>query len=801
MRVSARRSAIVAGLVAGVYLAILFSVRRVPDWVLRAVGGPGGVERDGGLVLRYRPPASYDAAKLDARAERSGATIRRDAGRIILEVPGVGQGEADDVAAMVTHGGLEFREVIEDPRLTNVPHETIDHEDFVAPGVRMGLDQWRPPNGDGYHAYSYLIADSPAQLSAAFAQLASRGWSQPAHTIIAFERIEPWPGDKVQRMQWRSYLLGDEVLLDGDAVASAAASTAPNTGYPIVQVELDRDGAARFAEITARLVGRKHAIVVGGEVRSAPIVNDAIRDGRVWISMGAGADVLRQEHRAAALARSLMAPTLPPGGVVEEQRWVRPASIALFLGLARLAIGVIGGALIGLLVGISIRVAGPVWRSPVPRPAGRFPIRRVIVTLLAPVALVVLGAIPLPGIDAAALSRWYAPGRAPPPFSIIELGVGPIVAAHVLVELAALAHPRWRRVRCHPAARITIGRWVALLGVVLALAQSYFAVDHVTDLQRMWNAEPALGLSRQLVAIASLTTGTLLLVIVAGMIRQHGLGNGYGAVIASGWAIAVTRQFLDGPFAGSQLRLAVIAAVGGATLVMLRMRIERAGEAVLRVPSSGQVPLLTVAFVAGIRSLLRLGRFGQFVATGGTVGAASAVLGGGWYLVGSLVVLVPLWSLAFSRPVSIAPLAAHAQLAPPGQASWRRATLLSLVILLLVAAGSLLAALDGPEARALVDAALAMIAAAVLLDALDDLQARRADLVAVWPLQHAQHAELVHRVLSDAGIECHLQASHLRTLLAFFGSYAPIDVLVPAAAAEGARARIEPLFRDMAVAG
>lgn len=102
------------------------------------------------------------------------------------------------------------------------------------------------------------------------------------------------------------------------------------------------------------------------------------------------------------------------------------------------------------------------------------------------------------------------------------------------------------------------------------------------------------------------------------------------------------------------------------------------------------------------------------------------------------------------------------------------------------------------DALIVCEATSAMLAAALALDIVDDLRARRADLVAVWPLQHAQHAELVRRVLADAGIECHLQSSHVRTLLAFFGPYVPIDVLVPAMAAEDARARIEPLFQGMA---
>ena len=95
---------------AGVYLVALFSIRRVPDGVLRAVGGPHGVARDGGLILRYRPPASYDAAKLDARVERHAVEIRHEAGILVLEVPGVAETEAREVATILTHGGLELRE-------------------------------------------------------------------------------------------------------------------------------------------------------------------------------------------------------------------------------------------------------------------------------------------------------------------------------------------------------------------------------------------------------------------------------------------------------------------------------------------------------------------------------------------------------------------------------------------------------------------------------------------------------------------------------------------------------------------
>jgi hypothetical protein len=83
-----------------------------------------------------------------------------------------------------------------------------------------------------------------------------------------------------------------------------------------------------------------------------------------------------------------------------------------------------------------------------------------------------------------------------------------------------------------------------------------------------------------------------------------------------------------------------------------------------------------------------------------------------------------------------------------------------------------------------------------VLDIVDEARAWRADLVVVWPLQQAQHAALVARVLADANIACHLKSSHLRTLLAFFGPYVPIDVLVPAADADEARKKIAMLFEE-----
>src|SRR5258705_4536728 len=64
--VTPRRAAIVAGVVVGIAVATAFVVRDVPDRVVSLFGGPkGGVDRIGGVRIRYVPPANLPADKLD----------------------------------------------------------------------------------------------------------------------------------------------------------------------------------------------------------------------------------------------------------------------------------------------------------------------------------------------------------------------------------------------------------------------------------------------------------------------------------------------------------------------------------------------------------------------------------------------------------------------------------------------------------------------------------------------------------------------------------------------------------------
>lgn len=87
---------------------------------------------------------------------------------------------------------------------------------------------------------------------------------------------------------------------------------------PAVSIHLTPEGAVRFGEATGAAVGRKAAIVLDGEVLSAPVIQERIDGGRVQITMGAGSSDAVEFSRV--LASSLRVGALDGTWVVEEQR-------------------------------------------------------------------------------------------------------------------------------------------------------------------------------------------------------------------------------------------------------------------------------------------------------------------------------------------------------------------------------------------------------------------------------------------------------------------------------------------------
>ncbi len=359
-----------------------------------------------------------------------------------------------------------------------------------------------------------------------------------------------------------------------------------------------------------------------------------------------------------------------------------------------------------------------------------------------------------------------------------RIGVLPIIAAFVIVETLAMIVPCRRARR---SARPALDLVVVAAAVALVAIQAWLIVQYLEVME--WLPE---GRGNEALVIGALGGFTLVSAIAASVIRARGLGNGYVALLASHWMVDEVQHWCDAPAASSGriLSAATIAVVVIAIVTVSRWRIGNAREAALRVPSSGIVP---IADAAGLGAILLLLYTLPFEDVTGRVEACSRDVHASLALtLGLAVALAALGSFLFARPSTLARVAERAGLAPPSRDAWLRATALSIALLGILAA----VAFVTPRSIWLATPAMIALAVAGVRDIALDVRAHRAARVRVWSLQQAQYADVVTHDLAAAGIACHLSATSVRTLLAWLGPFAPIDVWVAPAQADAARARI-----------
>jgi SecD/SecF fusion protein len=113
-----------------------------------------------------------------------------------------------------------------------------------------------------------------------------------------------------------SYRVRNTVVLGGDRLSDASAGFDSQTGEPIVNFRFDRAGAREFGAITTEHVGRPFAIVLDGQVLSAPVIREPILGGAGQIS---GRFTVQEAGTLSALLR---AGALPAKLTVIEERSV-----------------------------------------------------------------------------------------------------------------------------------------------------------------------------------------------------------------------------------------------------------------------------------------------------------------------------------------------------------------------------------------------------------------------------------------------------------------------------------------------
>ena len=165
---------------------------------------------------------------------------------------------------------------------------------------------------------------------------------------MSFHLVAPAPGPGVVALPMRegggTLLVQERVALSGDRLDRAAQAFDQQTGRPMISFSFDHAGALRFGTLTAENVGQRFAIVLDGEVLTAPVIQQAIPGGQGQIT---GSFTVEAAQTLAVLLNS---GALPASLEVIEER-----SVGASLGSDSIKTGLITG-LLGLIAVIAIMV-------------------------------------------------------------------------------------------------------------------------------------------------------------------------------------------------------------------------------------------------------------------------------------------------------------------------------------------------------------------------------------------------------------------------------------------------------------
>lgn len=132
------------------------------------------------------------------------------------------------------------------------------------------------------------------------------------------------------------YLVETVTALTGEELQEAFVRMDQEQNRPYVALEFKPSGAKIFEEITGANIGKRLAIVLDGNVYSAPMVQARIAGGSAQITLGVG-DYNAVMSEARDLALVLRAGALPVELVFEEQRVVGPSLGADAIDKAQMA--------------------------------------------------------------------------------------------------------------------------------------------------------------------------------------------------------------------------------------------------------------------------------------------------------------------------------------------------------------------------------------------------------------------------------------------------------------------------------
>lgn len=193
--------------------------------------------------------------------------------------------------------------------------------------------------GDGLGVY--FVAEEDVEAARQFLALPEIQVAMPRDVSLQWGSELEGIGARTYR---RLYVLEDQAFMTGEMLENAVANRDPQYNQPLVNFQLNRRGGRRFADFTGQHVGDFLAIVLDGEVVSAPVIRDRIgASGQIELGNS-------PIEEARDLALVLRAGALSAPLVVMEERTVGPS-----LGQDSIDSGIMAG-IVGLLLVVVIMI-------------------------------------------------------------------------------------------------------------------------------------------------------------------------------------------------------------------------------------------------------------------------------------------------------------------------------------------------------------------------------------------------------------------------------------------------------------
>lgn len=171
----------------------------------------------------------------------------------------------------------------------------------------------------------------------------------PDDLEILYKKIKD--RDTGEEISKNPFLLKKKTLMTGDYITNADVKIDTQYNEPYVSITFDKIGTKVFAQITREHIKKRLAIVLDGNVYSAPVIQDEITGGQAQIT---GSFKLEE---ARDLAIVLRAGSLPAPVHILENRTVGPSlgHDSIYKGFISIAVG---GALVLLFMPLYYRLSG-----------------------------------------------------------------------------------------------------------------------------------------------------------------------------------------------------------------------------------------------------------------------------------------------------------------------------------------------------------------------------------------------------------------------------------------------------------